>query len=122
MTSGDLLITPWKINYWAIHQPTEVSIEEILNNLTPEQIKSLAKEVKLLEICGNSLKLPHSKSLGKGLFELRERRYGYRIYYAFSANKNITMLHVGKKSSQAKDIRISRNRLAELSRGVTDEN
>lgn len=122
MTSREMQMAPWKINYWAIHQSAEVSIEEILNNLTTEQIKSIAKEVKLLEICGNSLKLPHSKSLGKGLFELRERRYGYRIYYTFSANQNITMLHVGKKSSQVKDIRISRNRLAEFLRGVEDEN
>ncbi len=107
----------WKINYWDAHKKEETSIEAILDKLTDEQFKSIAKEIKLLEICGNTLRLPHSKSLGKKLFELRERRFGYRIYYTFFGNKVITMLHIGDKSSQRSDIKISRDRLTEILKG-----
>ena len=58
--------------------------------------------MKLLELCGNLLKLPHSRSLKKGLFELRERKYGFRIYYTFLPNKIILMLYAGNKKSQDK--------------------
>ena len=107
----------WKINYWDAHKKEASSIEAALDELTDEQFKSLAKEIKLLEICGNALKLPHSKSLGKKLFELRERRFGYRIYYTFFGDKTITMLHIGDKSSQRNDIRISKDRLTKLLKG-----
>ncbi|MDA0911837.1 MAG: type II toxin-antitoxin system RelE/ParE family toxin [Proteobacteria bacterium] len=66
----------WEIKYLEI-------VEKWLDALTIPQYKSVAKELKLLEMCGNKLKLPHSKTLGGGLFELRERKFGYRIYYKF---------------------------------------
>lgn len=72
--------------------------------------------MKLLEWCGNLLKLPHSRSLKKGIFELRERTYGFRIYYAFLPNKIIIMLHAGNNKTQDKDIEIARGRLAKLIR------
>ena len=72
--------------------------------------------MKLLELCGNLLKLPHSRTLKKGLFELRERRYGFRVYYAFLRNRIILMLHAGDKKAQDKDIDIARQRLDQLMR------
>lgn len=103
----------WTIEYWAddIHLS---SIEMWFDGLTMTQFKSVAKELKLLQCCGNQLRLPHSRSLGKGLFELRERKYGYRIYYAFDADKVIILLYAGDKNSQDKDIDIARERLAKL--------
>jgi putative addiction module killer protein len=74
----------------------------------------LLKELKLLEICGNDLKLPHSRALGNGLFELREQRYGYRIYYGFYKNRVIILLHAGDKSKQQNDIKIARTRLLQI--------
>jgi len=105
----------WTIKYWC-DDSDESSVEKWLDSLTDEQLKSIAKEMKLLELCGNLLKLPHSRSLKKGLFELRERNYGLRIYYAFLPNKIILMLHAGNKKTQDKDIDIARDRLAELTR------
>jgi putative addiction module killer protein len=104
----------WKIEYWYANDERSSTVETFLNQLTGEQFKSIAKELKLLELCGNTLKLPHSKPLSKGLFELRERKFGYRIYYAFVKNKIIVLLHAGNKSSQKKDIKIARERLAEI--------
>ena len=39
------------------------SVEEWLDCLDKAQFKSLAKEIKLLELCGSTLKLPHSRPL-----------------------------------------------------------
>lgn len=106
----------WQIKYW--HDTSgKSSIEKWLDDLTKEQLKSLAKELRLLELCGNELKLPHSKALSKGLFELRERRYGYRIYYGFN-NRTIILLSAGDKSSQEKDIKIARQRLMQLAKEI----
>jgi putative addiction module killer protein len=105
----------WKIDYWC-NVNDESAVEEWLDELTIEQLKSVAKELRLLELCGNKLKLPHSRSLKQGLFELRERKFGYRVYYAFLPNNGILMLHAGNKNSQDRDIKIARQRLDELTR------
>ena len=70
----------WKIEYWC-NEKGKSTVEDWLDSLTNEQLKSVAKEVKMLELCGNSLKMPHSRSLKDKLFELRERQYGLRIYF-----------------------------------------
>ena len=70
----------WVIKYWPAKPGRKNEIEDWFNSLTIEQAESVAQEVALLEKCGNDLKMPHSKPLKKKLFELRERRYAYRIY------------------------------------------
>ncbi len=65
----------------------------------------------MLEEIGNELRLPHSKALGDGLFELPERRHGYRIYYGFNGKSLIILLAAGDKTSQERDIKIARERL-----------
>jgi putative addiction module killer protein len=52
--------------------------------------------------------------LNKGLFELRERRYGFRVYYAFYRIKQIVLLAGGDKGTQKTDIKIAQERLAAL--------
>jgi putative addiction module killer protein len=91
----------WNVNYLE-------NVEEWLNKLTIQQLKSVAKEIRLLELSGHELRLPHSKSLGHGLFELRERKFGYRVYYTFDQGKVIILLHSGDKSSQKRDIETAR--------------
>ncbi len=103
----------WVIEYWNEHD-TESPVEEWLDELTKEQFKSVAKELKLLEQCGNQLRLPHSGSLGGGVFELRERRHGHRIYYTFSKHKIMVLLCAGDKHTQENDIKTARNRLEKL--------
>jgi putative addiction module killer protein len=102
----------WTIQYW-----TNISgkspIEKWLDKLTKEQLNSVAEELSVLEELGNTLKLPHSRALGKGLFELRERQFGYRIYYCFKGNQLIILLTAGDKKSQEKDIKTAYKRLSE---------
>jgi putative addiction module killer protein len=86
-------------------------VENWLMDLEKDQFKSVSKEVKLLELSGNQLRLPHSKTLGSGLFELRERKYGLRIYYTFSGNELIVLMQAGDKSTQERDIAKARNLL-----------
>ena len=93
------------------------SVESWLDCLTTQQLKSVAKELRFLELSGNKLRLPHSKSLGGGLFELRERKFGYRIYYAFDHGKLVVLLQAGDKSSQQRDIRLAREALAKYKEG-----
>ncbi len=88
----------WKVLYLE-------SVEDWLASLSKPELKSLAKELKLLELCGNELRLPHSKALGSGLFELRERSFGLRIYYTYSANRLVVLLCGGDKSTQISDIK-----------------
>ena len=102
----------WKLEYW--HENSDnSSVETWFDELTKEQFKSITKELKLLVLCGNNLRLPHSKSLGKKLFELRERKYGYRIYYTFY-KQHIILLNAGDKNSQERDIKTARTRLSSL--------
>jgi putative addiction module killer protein len=103
----------WDIHYWAAGRGKS-SVEKWLDGLTKEQLKSVAKEIKILQIAGNELKMPHSKALGGGLFELRERRYGYRIYYGFYKKQTIILLIAGDKKSQERDIITARDRLNEM--------
>lgn len=92
------------------------SVEEWLDKLTKQQLKSLAKEIRLLELCGNQLKLPHSRSLGSGLFELRERQHGLRVYYCFNKKEVIVLLHAGDKKTQKKDIKKARELIKQYKR------
>ncbi len=103
----------WKVEYWAAGRGTN-PIEKWLDKLTKEQLKSVAKEITMLEQVGNELKLPHSRALGKGIFELRERRFGFRIYYGFRGEFFIILLAAGDKKSQEKDIATARKWLAEV--------
>jgi putative addiction module killer protein len=50
----------------------------------------------------------------KGLFELRERRFGLRIYYGFKGEFVVIVLAAGDKKSQEKDITAARTHLSKL--------
>jgi hypothetical protein len=100
----------WKLSYLE-------NVEEWLDRLSKPQLQSIAKEIKLLGVCGNQLRLPHSKSLGAHLFELRERRFGLRLYYCFRLNKELLVLLAVDKTSQKQDIRTARQLLKRYQRG-----
>ena len=50
-------MSEWLLQY-------HVSVESWLDSLSREQLKSVAKELLLLELSGSLLRLPHSRSLG----------------------------------------------------------
>lgn len=67
---------------------------------------------------GNQLKMPHSKHIGSGLFELRVGDKDIaRTVYAFASGKHIYILHAFVKKTQktpAAAIETARNRLKEF--------
>jgi putative addiction module killer protein len=101
----------WIIDYWS---DGKNSVEAWFKQVEQAHLRSITKEIKMLEATGNELRMPHSKALGEGLFELRERRYGYRIYYGFHGKQIIIVLAAGDKKSQDRDIKIARKRLSNL--------
>lgn len=101
----------WKIDYWD-NDRGKSSIEKWLDKLPKEQLKNVTKVLRILEKMGNELKLPHSRPLGDGLFELRERRFGYRVYYCFEKEQLIILLAAGDKGSQDNDIKVARSRMS----------
>lgn len=101
----------WIVDYWS---DGKNSVENWFKELEQEHLRSVTKEISMLEETGNELRMPHSKALGEGLFELRERRYGYRIYYGFHGKQIIIVLAAGDKKSQDRDIKIARKRLSNL--------
>ena len=81
-----------------------------------------ARLIELLMEFGPDLRKPHSKAMGKGLFELRARgRDGIgRSFYCFVKNKQIVILHAFIKKTQAtpkKELEIARKRMKEVHNG-----
>ena len=107
----------WKIEYWSNDITGNSPIQKWLDKLTEEQGRAVSKQLFYLKEYGNELELPHSKALGKGLFELRDKEYGYRVYYAFHGKYIIILLAAGDKNSQDRDIKTARDRLVKIKKG-----
>jgi putative addiction module killer protein len=105
----------WKIVLWG--EKDKQPVQKWLDSLDGAKLAAIAGELSLLELSGNLLKLPHSRSLGEGLFELRERAFGLRLYYCFDKGKIIILLQAGNKQSQEKDIRTAHKRLKSTKKG-----
>ena len=79
--------------------------ERVLAEIESWPVDVLADYARLAELLveyGPSLRLPHSRSLGEGLFELRPRgRTGVcRAFYCFMVGKRVTVLHAFIKKTQ----------------------
>jgi len=99
--------------------------ERVLAEIESWPVDVLADYARLVELLaehGPSLRLPHSRALGDGLFELRPRgRSGIgRAFFCFMAGKRIIVLHAFiKKTSQTpeRELQLARRRLEESKNG-----
>ena len=71
---------------------------------------------------GPNLRMPHSRAMGGGLFELRPRgREGIgRVFYCFVVGKRVVILHAFIKKTEEtpkQDLRIARRRMKEVRDG-----
>ncbi len=91
-------------------------ILEEVNSFGEPFASDIAKALDILALAGNEISLPHSKSLGKGLFELRCLGTGVRIFYAFSRQEAIVLHIVLKKQSKIpkRDLELARKRQKQL--------
>lgn len=99
--------------------------ERVLVEIESWPVDVLADYARLVELLaehGPSLRLPHSRAFGDGLFELRPRgRSGIgRAFYCFVVRKRVVVLHAFIKKSQEtpdRDLKLARKRLKELQHG-----
>ena len=99
--------------------------ERVLAEIESWPVDVLADYARLVELLGEygpSLRLPHSRAFGEGLFELRPRgRAGIgRAFYCFLVGKRIIVLHAFIKKTQQtpdRDLKLARRRLQELQDG-----
>jgi phage-related protein len=81
-----------------------------------------ARLVELLIELGPSLRMPHSRAMGGGLFELRPRgREGIgRAFYCFVIGQRVIILHAFVKKTQETpehELKIVRKRMKEVQNG-----
>ena len=96
--------------------------ERVLNQIESWPVDILAdyaRSVELLSEYGPSLRLPHSRACGDGLFELRPRgRSGIgRAFYCFLIGRRVVVLHAFIKKTQQtpdRELKLARKRLEEL--------
>ena len=106
----------YEINYF--HERVLAEIE----SWPVDVVADYARLVELLIDHGPSLRLPHSRAFGDGLFELRPKgRSGIgRSFYCFMLGKQVIILHAFIKKSQQtpdKELKLARKRLKELHHG-----
>jgi phage-related protein len=81
-----------------------------------------ARLIELLVEFGPDLRMPHSRAMGGGLFELRPRgREGVgRALYCYVTGQRITVLHAFMKktpTTPTRDLTIARKRMKEVRDG-----
>ena len=99
--------------------------ERVLSDIESWPVDVLADYARLAELLiehGPSLRLPHSRAFGDGLFELRPRgRSGIgRAFYCFLVGKRVVVLHAFIKKSQEtpdRELKLARKRMKEVSNG-----
>ena len=81
-----------------------------------------ARIVELLMDFGPHVRMPHSRAMGDGLFELRPRSSEGigRVFYCFVVNKRIVILHAFIKKTQEtpeRELKLVRKRMKEVKNG-----
>lgn len=102
----------WQIVYFT-HK-----IQKAIMSWTPELVAHYLHITRLMQLYGPNLGMPHTRAMGKGLFEIRIKslRGIARVFYCTNANKQIIILHGYIKKTQktpAKELMIAYRRLKE---------
>ena len=97
-------------------------VQAAIESWPVDVLADYARLVELLIEHGPSLRLPHSRALGGGLFELRPRgRSGIgRAFYCFLLGRRIVVVHAFvKKTEQTpdKELALARKRAKEVQSG-----
>ena len=105
----------WSIEYYS------TGVEEDLLKLPDGLLSRYLRLTDLMIEFGPDLGLPHTRSLGKGLFELRlkSKRGIARVFFCINTRQRIVMLHVFIKKSQkipVRELQLARRRMGEILR------
>lgn len=95
---------------WSVEMEPEV--ETWLDNLSVREFATVLPHVERLAARGNQLRMPASRSLNGGLFELRFDlvRVAWRITYYFAEQCRIVLLTVFRKQRQNERAEVQRAR------------
>ena len=94
-------------------------IETFLTKLEKPTTAKVLRAIDLLERFGNQLGMPHSKNIGRKLFELRIRgKQEIRLIYTFHNNKAMVLRGFIKKSQKItrKELGLIQQKLSALDR------
>lgn len=103
----------WKV---AFYSP---SLEKDLMDLPAGFLARFLRYAERMEVHGPDLGMPHTRSMGKGLFELRlKSTEGIAwVFYCTGVGQRIVMLHQFVKKSDrtpGKELEIARKRMKEM--------
>jgi phage-related protein len=104
---------PWEIEYYS------EKVERAILRLPTGILARYLHLTDMMEQFGPNLGMPHTKSLGEKLFELRMKsKEGIgRVFYCARIGRRIVMLHTFVKKTQKtpqKELEIARRRLKEV--------
>ncbi len=97
-------------------------MEIFLTTLEKPTIAKMLRTLDLLEMFGNKLGMPHSKSLQHGLFELRIRgAQEVRVIYTFHKNTIVLLYGFVKKTNKIskKDFEVALKNKKRLDESIT---
>lgn len=97
---------------WSVEVEREV--EQWIDDLPAVDFAAVLVHIERLGVQGSLLRMPASRSLGDGAFELRFnlRRMAWRITYYFAADHRIVLLTVFRKQRQNERHEVQRARRA----------
>ena len=106
----------WQITYF------NDRIRRIVWQLPAGILADYLRLTDAMALYGADLRMPHSKSMGSGLFELRPKgpEVIARVFYCLQMGKTIVVLHTFVKKTQEtppKEIRLARERAKEVRNG-----
>ncbi|MCY3846513.1 MAG: type II toxin-antitoxin system RelE/ParE family toxin [Acidobacteria bacterium] len=81
----------WAVESYQTEGGSDV-LDEFVDGLDREAQAEAIALLQLVEARGNRIRLPHSRSLGKGLNELRGKKSGVRMFYAFRPGQRVVVL------------------------------
>ena len=98
-------MSPWLVEL-------EPEVRTWLENLPPAEFATAAFHVDRLADRGARLRMPHSRSLGEGLFELRFDlgRVAQRVTFYFPGETRVVLLTVFRKQRSNERTEVSRAR------------
>ncbi len=102
---------------------TSIPVLKILLMDGPPSIRDDYRKISLLlKEYGTNVRMPHTKAMGDGLFEMKPKgRDGIgRVLYCYLKGKKIIILHVFIKKTQTtplKELNVARKRLQEIKNG-----
>ncbi len=103
----------WKVTFYS------PSLEEEILQLPAGFVARFLRYAERMEIYGPDLGMPHTRAMGRGLFELRLKAAEgiARVFYCTVVGRQIVMLHQFTKKSEKtprKELDIARRRMEEV--------